>query len=59
MMSTSPIEISRDKILGPNQPWTQDSARVTAHALDVLDRSEEAAELRQRYGLKAPEKPKP
>jgi tetratricopeptide (TPR) repeat protein len=43
--------MAHDKILGPNQPWTQDSACVTAHALDVLDRSEEAAALRKRYGL--------
>jgi tetratricopeptide (TPR) repeat protein len=41
----------RDKALGPNHPWTKDSARVTADALDALGRSEEAAALRERYGL--------
>jgi tetratricopeptide (TPR) repeat protein len=36
---------------GPNHPWTKDSARVTADALDALDRREEAKALRERYGL--------
>jgi hypothetical protein len=36
---------------GPNHPWTKDSARVTADALDALGRSDEAAALRERYGL--------
>ena len=36
-----------------SHPWTKDSARVTADALDALGRSEEAAELRERYGLQA------
>jgi tetratricopeptide (TPR) repeat protein len=38
---------------GPSHPWTKDSARVTADALDALGRTEEAAALRARYGLKA------
>ena len=42
---------AHDKALGPNHPWTKDSARVTADALDALRRTEEAAALRQRYGL--------
>jgi hypothetical protein len=33
---------------GRNQPWTKDSARVTA---DALGRAEEAAALRERYGI--------
>jgi hypothetical protein len=36
---------------GPNHSWTQDSARVTADALDALRRADEAAAVRARYGL--------
>jgi hypothetical protein len=39
------------RINGPNHPWTKDSARVTADALDAVGRTEEAAALRARYGL--------
>jgi tetratricopeptide (TPR) repeat protein len=39
------------KASGPNHPWTKDSARVTADALDALGRTEEAAALRERYGI--------
>jgi hypothetical protein len=39
---------------GPNHPWTKDSARVTADALDARSRTDEAAELRARYGIDAP-----
>jgi tetratricopeptide (TPR) repeat protein len=39
---------------GPNHPWTKDSARVTAEALDAHSRTEEAAELRARYGIDGP-----
>ena len=35
---------------GLNHPWTKDSARVTADALDALGRHEEAKALRERYG---------
>jgi hypothetical protein len=38
---------------GPSHPWTKDSAQVTADALDALGRSEEAAALREKYGLQA------
>jgi hypothetical protein len=38
------------KLLGPNHPWTKDSARVTADALDALGRTEEAKALRERMG---------
>ena len=34
-------------------PGTRDSVRVTADALDALGHSEEAAALRERYGLEA------
>jgi tetratricopeptide (TPR) repeat protein len=40
--------------LGPSHPWTTDSAVITAQALDVLQRTGEAAEIRQRYGLEQP-----
>jgi tetratricopeptide (TPR) repeat protein len=36
---------------GANHPWTKDSARVTADALAVLGRADEATALRARYGL--------
>jgi tetratricopeptide (TPR) repeat protein len=39
---------AHEKILGPAHPWTQDSARVVA---DALGDTEEAAALRERYGL--------
>jgi hypothetical protein len=41
-----------DKALGPNDPWTKDSARVTAEALDALGRAEDAGALRAHYALK-------
>src|SRR4030095_4475762 len=37
---------------GPNHPWTRDSARAASDALDVLNRADEAATLRERYGIK-------
>jgi tetratricopeptide (TPR) repeat protein len=40
------------KILGEDHPWTKDSARVTADALAVLGRADEAAELYARFGIK-------
>jgi hypothetical protein len=40
-----------DKALGPNIPWTKDSARVNAAALDALGRGEDAAALRAHYRL--------
>jgi hypothetical protein len=38
---------------------TNDSARVTADALDALGRTEEAKAVREKHGLTEPEKPKP
>ena len=40
-----------EKVLGPNNPWTKDSARVNAKALDALGRGEDAAALRAQYAL--------
>jgi tetratricopeptide (TPR) repeat protein len=40
-------------LVGLNHRWTKDSARVTADALDALDRTEEAKALRKRYELAA------
>jgi Tetratricopeptide repeat len=37
--------------LGKNHPWTKDSARITADALDALGRTEAAKALRERYGI--------
>ena len=37
--------------IGPHHSWTKDSARVTADALDALGRAEEAAVLREKYGI--------
>jgi tetratricopeptide (TPR) repeat protein len=42
---------AHDKALGPNDPWTKDSARVNAEALDALGRREDAAALRANYAL--------
>ncbi len=39
------------RVNGPSHPWTKDSARVTADALEALGRADEAAALRARYGL--------
>jgi tetratricopeptide (TPR) repeat protein len=39
------------KTVGSDHLWTKDSAHVTADALDALGRADEAAELRQQYGL--------
>jgi hypothetical protein len=50
---------AHDKALGSDHTWTQDSARVTADALDALGRTEEAKELRKRYGLTPPENLEP
>jgi tetratricopeptide (TPR) repeat protein len=41
-----------DKALGPNDPWTKDSARVTVEALDALGRGEDADALRAHYALR-------
>jgi hypothetical protein len=45
---------AHEAALGPSHPWTTDSAGITAQALDVLQRTGEAAEIRQRYGLEQP-----
>jgi tetratricopeptide (TPR) repeat protein len=47
-----------DRVNGPNHVWTRRSAGVTADALDALARGMEAAALRKRYGIEAPEKPR-
>jgi hypothetical protein len=36
---------------GLTHHWAKDSARAAAEALDALDRAEEAARLRTRYGI--------
>jgi hypothetical protein len=42
---------THEKILCPDHPWTKNSARVTAKALDTLGRGEKAAALRAKFGL--------
>jgi hypothetical protein len=42
---------AHENALGSDHVWTTDSARVTADALDVLGRADEATALRTRYGL--------
>jgi hypothetical protein len=42
---------AHEKTLGENHPWTRDSARATADALDAINRADQAAALRVRYGL--------
>jgi len=44
---------------GLKHPWTKDSARVTADALDALGRTEEAKALRERYGVASSDDNKP
>jgi hypothetical protein len=43
---------AHQKALGPSHDWTKDSARVMADALTALGRPDEAAALRERYGLR-------
>jgi tetratricopeptide (TPR) repeat protein len=43
-----------DAAFGPSHPWTKNSARVTANALNALDRNAEAVALRARYGIGSP-----
>jgi tetratricopeptide (TPR) repeat protein len=43
------------KLLGLDHAWTQDSARVTADALDALGRTDEAKALRERHGVAEPQ----
>jgi tetratricopeptide (TPR) repeat protein len=43
---------AHEAALGPSHAWTTDSAGVTVQSLVALGRTGEAAELRQRYGLK-------
>jgi tetratricopeptide (TPR) repeat protein len=40
-----------ENALGPNHRWTNDTARVTAEALDALGRADQAAALRARYDV--------
>jgi hypothetical protein len=49
---------AHDEVLGQDHPWTKDSARVTADALEALGRTEEAKALRERYGLTGSDEPK-
>ena len=41
------------RVNGSSHAWTRDSARVTADALDALDRGEEANVLRAKHGIEA------
>ena len=36
---------------GPNHPWTKDSARAVAEALEALGRADEAAAVRREHGV--------
>jgi hypothetical protein len=40
------------KALGEDHRWTKDSARVSAEALAALGRTDEAAKLSARFGIK-------
>jgi hypothetical protein len=48
---------AHDKVLGRDHAWTKDSAHVTADALDALGRTDEAAALRERYGITSAQQP--
>jgi hypothetical protein len=39
---------------GSYHPWTRDSARVTAEALEALGRNDDADAVRRRYALTKP-----
>ena len=43
---------AHDASLGPSHRWTLDSAAITAQSLELLERNDEAIELRQRYGVR-------
>jgi hypothetical protein len=43
--------LTHEATSGLHHPWTKDTARVTADALDALGRADEAAALRVRYGI--------
>jgi hypothetical protein len=49
-----PAVTAHEVASGPHQLWTKDFARVTADALDALDRRAEATALRARYGIGSP-----
>ena len=49
-----PALTAHEAASGPHHPWTKASARVTADALDALDRDAEATALRARYGIGSP-----
>jgi hypothetical protein len=44
---------AQNKALGPKHVWTTAAARVTAAALDALDRRADATSVRAQYGLDA------
>ena len=46
-----------EKTLGKNHRSTKDAARTTADALAALGRNDEAAALRNRYGLEPDTRP--
>jgi hypothetical protein len=50
---------AHDKALGASHPWSKESARVTADALDALGRAHEAAAVRERHGIAQGEEYKP
>jgi tetratricopeptide (TPR) repeat protein len=45
---------THERVNGPNHPWTKDSARVTADTLNALGRTDEAARVREKYGIATP-----
>jgi tetratricopeptide (TPR) repeat protein len=49
---------AHEKALGGDHAWTKHSADVTADALDALGRTEEAKDLRERYGVTSSDDPK-
>jgi hypothetical protein len=43
--------LAHENALGPNHPWTKDSARTVIEALTALGRDIEAGSLRVRHAL--------
>jgi hypothetical protein len=42
---------AHESALGTDHPWTRDSAKTTAQALDLIGRTDDAAKLRKQYAL--------
>ena len=51
LSAAEPALVTHEATGGPQHRWTKDTALVNADALDALGRADEAAALRERYGI--------